>query len=32
MKRIFEDFLDDVDSNDLKLQSDDMGDMRPESY
>lgn len=32
MKRIFEDFLDDVESNDLKLQSDDLGDMRPESY
>lgn len=32
MKRIFEDFLDDVESNDLELQSDDLGDLRPESY
>ena len=32
MKKLFEDFIDDIESKDLEVQSEDLGDMRPESY
>ena len=32
MRKLFEDFIDDIESKDLEVQSEDLGDMRPEAY
>ena len=31
MRKLFEDFIDDIESKDLEMQSDELGEMRPEA-
>ena len=32
MRKLFEDFIDDIESKDLEVQSVELGEMRPEAY